>query len=82
MPDITEKDVEKHLTYTEVKNGYVRYTKAVRDQVIKDVALRETENVKAVRWVFMMKDDGSLAADPRLIQLLQDSDIPYEILVP
>jgi hypothetical protein len=71
----------------EVKSGYVPLRSRVIRQIEKDAAIiadttGENRNIRGVVWHFVGGRTGSLGADPRVLDLLDQKRIPYVIHLP
>lgn len=66
----------------EVKSGYVRASRHIIAQIEKDAMLRG-EEVTDVVWHFVASGrSGSLGADPRILDSLDDAGIRYLFHLP
>lgn len=68
--------------FHEVKSGYVVYRSRITRQIEKDALLKRDRGVDVV-WHFVASDrSGSLGADPRLLDLMDEAGITYVIHLP
>jgi hypothetical protein len=64
--------------YLEVKTGYTHWSKAdVQQQVSRDAEM--IENGAHVRWIFVASSRTGIGPDPRLLEKLEENNIPFEI---
>ncbi|WP_196881053.1 VWA domain-containing protein [Arthrobacter sp. CAN_A214] len=70
----------------EVKSGFVPYRSRIRTQILKDAAILgdkvDNADIKDVVWHFVGGRTGSLGADPRILDLLEEHGIQYVIHLP
>ncbi len=67
----------------EVKSGFVRFTPAIRRQIAKDGVLLGRSDVTGYTWHFVASGrSGTLGADARVLDLLDQHGIPYIIHLP
>lgn len=68
--------------FHEVKSGYVAFRSRITRQIEKDALLKRDVGVDVV-WHFVVSGrSGSLGADPRLLDLLDEAGISYVIHLP
>ncbi len=66
----------------EVKRGYIRATDFIKEQVAKDVKLRQAGEFSSVEWHFFPSIKGQIGPDPDLLALLKANNIEYVIYSP
>jgi Mg-chelatase subunit ChlD len=70
----------------EVKSGFVPYRSRIREQILKDAAILadqvDNSDIDEVVWHFVGGRTGSLGADPRILDMLDDYGIQYVIHLP
>lgn len=69
----------------EVKSGYVKYQSSITRQIEKDAILARTQGtgINGVVWHFVASDrSGTIGADPRVLDLLEENGINYVIHLP
>lgn len=71
----------------EIKSGFVPFRSSIVRQIDKDAAILadmagKNAEVDAVVWHFVGGRTGSLGADPRVLELLEDRGIAYVIHLP
>jgi DNA-directed RNA polymerase specialized sigma54-like protein len=69
----------------EVKSGYVKYQSSITRQIEKDAILARTSNnaIRGAVWHFVASDrSGTIGADPRILDLLEENGINYVIHLP
>lgn len=79
--DIVDSDRVAH----EVKSGYVKYQSSITRQIEKDALLVHTEQtgINGAVWHFVASDrSGTIGADPRILDLLEENGIKYVIHLP
>lgn len=79
--DIVDSDRVAH----EVKSGYVKYQSSIARQIEKDAILVRTEQtgINGTVWHFVASDrSGTIGADPRILDLLEENGINYVIHLP
>lgn len=68
--------------FHEVKSGYVTLRSRISRQIEKDALLRQQQSID-VTWHFVASNrSGSLGADPRVLDLLDEAGISYVIHLP
>ena len=79
--DIVDTDRVAH----EVKSGYVKYQSSIIRQIEKDaiMASTQTTGINGAVWHFVASDrSGTIGADPRILDLLEENGIDYVIHLP
>ena len=79
--DIVDTDRVAH----EVKSGYVKYQSSIIRQIEKDaiMARTQTTGINGAVWHFVASDrSGTIGADPRILDLLEENGIDYVIHLP
>ena len=79
--DIVDIDDVAH----EVKSGYVKYQSSMTRQIEKDAVLVRTggTGIDGAVWHFVASDrSGTIGADPRVLDLLEENGIDYVIHLP
>jgi Mg-chelatase subunit ChlD len=79
--DIVDIDDVAH----EVKSGYVKYQSSITRQIEKDAVLVQTggTGIDGAVWHFVASDrSGTIGADPRVLDLLEENGIDYVIHLP
>ncbi|KRE52414.1 hypothetical protein ASG92_25560 [Arthrobacter sp. Soil736] len=79
--DIRDLDRVAH----EVKSGYVKYQSSITRQIEKDAILARTEGtgINGAVWHFVASDrSGTIGADPRILDLVEENGINYVIHLP
>jgi hypothetical protein len=70
----------------EVKSGFVPYRSRIREQILKDAAILadqvDNSDIDEVVWHFVGGRTGSLGADPRILDMLDEYGIQYVIHLP
>ena len=71
------------LSCAEVKAGYTPLSTHIREEIARDAELLTLGKIKSVGYQFYVsKKSGTVGADPRVLELLRQSGIPYEIHPP
>lgn len=70
----------------EVKSGFVPFRSRIKKQVSKDAAILaddvDNDDIDEVVWHFVGGRTGSLGADPRVLEMLEQNGIKYVIRLP
>lgn len=67
----------------ESKVGYVKWSRRIEKQILKDGALLDARRIQGARWHFFPSSaSDSLGADPRVLNLLETNRISYTIHLP
>ena len=68
--------IEATKTAVEVKSGFVKLTKFVKDQIIKDVELRRLGKIDEIVWRFFKSDATKLSGPSKdVFDLLKENGI-------
>ena len=73
----------EELSCAEVKVGYTTLSTHIREEIARDAALLRLGKIKSVDYQFYVSEkSGTVGADPRVLELLRQSGIPYKIHPP